>query len=58
MDGRVEQERVRTAVPADLDEADQLVVAESTDPGERMSVQPRSPGLHLRRPFEGKRVQP
>ena len=58
MDGSVEQKPMRSAVPADLDEADQLVVAKGTDPRERMPVQPRSPGLDLHRPFESKRVQP
>ena len=45
----VEEKGMGAAVPADLDESDELPDIERTDPGERMFLQPLRPRLHLGR---------
>ena len=49
IDRGVEKKGVGAAVPADLDESDELPDLERTDPGERMFRQPLRPRLHLGR---------
>ncbi|GGC51180.1 hypothetical protein GCM10010974_36610 [Brevibacterium sediminis] len=43
----VEDERVHPAVPTGVDEPDQLVVGERTDPRQAVPLQARSPRFHL-----------
>src|SRR5882757_2754054 len=48
VDCRVEDERVRLAVPASVYEADQRVTVERTDPRQAVALQPLRPRLRRR----------
>lgn len=54
VNGRIEQEGVRAAIPAGMNEADEPLIDERTDPGQAVTLKPLSPGCDTRQQITGR----